>query len=669
MFETVLIANRGEIACRIIETLRRLGIRSVAVYSDADAAADHVVLADSARRLGPAPASQSYLNIDAVIAAALESGAQAIHPGYGFLAENAGFARACAAAGIVFIGPTPEAIEAMGDKITAKLTVEQRGVPTVPGVARPGLTDQELIDASPAIGYPLLIKPSAGGGGKGMHVVERESELAPAIAAARREAAAAFGDDALFIERYLSTPRHIEVQILADQHGGVIHLGERECSLQRRHQKVIEEAPSPLLDEATRAAIGEAACQTARSVDYRGAGTVEFIVEASRPDEFFFMEMNTRLQVEHPVTEAVTGLDLVEWQLRVAAGEPLPAAQDAIRFTGHAIEVRLCAEDAARGFMPQSGTLRRWQPPPGVRVEHALASGMEIPPYYDSMVAKLIAHGPTREEAARRLRRALGDLVALGVATNQAFLARCLGHPQFLAGGATTAFIAEQGQALWEDGDEARLARARAVACWLLLETACATPESAPMGDAARLAHRHPVAMRWAFDGQARQDRIRRMGPGVFELEQDGRISTLRVEDPPTRGHARFTLNDVTEAVAWEREGSHLWLHLDGTPHGAEDRSLEPALRAGPAGGDGKIRASLTGRVVAVPVAVGDAVQAGQSVLVVEAMKMEHVHAAGVGGVVAAVHAAVGEQVGAGRVVLEITPRAVTAQADQGGRP
>jgi acetyl-CoA/propionyl-CoA carboxylase biotin carboxyl carrier protein len=267
MFETVLIANRGEIACRIIETLRRLGIRSVAVYSDADAAADHVVLADSARRLGPAPASQSYLNIDAVIAAALESGAQAIHPGYGFLAENAGFARACAAAGIVFIGPTPEAIEAMGDKITAKLTVEQRGVPTVPGVARPGLTDQELIDASPAIGYPLLIKPSAGGGGKGMHVVERESELAPAIAAARREAAAAFGDDALFIERYLSTPRHIEVQILADQHGGVIHLGERECSLQRRHQKVIEEAPSPLLDEATRAAIGEAACQTARSVD------------------------------------------------------------------------------------------------------------------------------------------------------------------------------------------------------------------------------------------------------------------------------------------------------------------------------------------------------------------------------------------------------------------
>ena len=337
MFDTVLIANRGEIACRIIKTLRSMGIRSVAVYSDADAGSRHVALADVAKRIGPAPAAQSYLSIPAVIAAALETGAQAVHPGYGFLAENAEFARACEEAGIVFIGPSSRAIEVMGDKISAKTAVSERGVPTVPGIARPGLTDDELVAAAPSIGYPMLIKPSAGGGGKGMHVVAAAEELPAAIAAARREAAASFGDDALFIERYLSTPRHIEVQVLADEHGNVIHLGERECSLQRRHQKVIEEAPSPLLDEATRAAIGEAACETARSVDYRGAGTVEFIVEASKPDEFFFMEMNTRLQVEHPVTEAITGLDLVEWQIRVAGGEALPLGQEEITSTGHAI--------------------------------------------------------------------------------------------------------------------------------------------------------------------------------------------------------------------------------------------------------------------------------------------------------------------------------------------
>jgi geranyl-CoA carboxylase alpha subunit len=666
-FHTILVANRGEIALRVMRTARAMGYRTVAVHSSADARAAHVLAADRAVCIGGPLPAQSYLCAERIIEAARATGADAVHPGYGFLAENPEFAQACRAAGLVFIGPSPEAMRAMGDKAGAKRLMSEAGVPCIPGYQGADQSEQRLADEADRIGYPVLLKATAGGGGRGLRVVALAALFAPALRSARSEALHAFGDATVLLERAITGPRHVEIQVFADRHGNAVHLGERDCSVQRRHQKLVEEAPSPAVDAALRERMGATAVAAVRAIGYEGAGTLEFLLDAQ--GDFFFMEMNTRLQVEHPVTEAVTGLDLVEWQLRVAAGEPLPAAQDAIRFTGHAIEVRLCAEDAARGFMPQSGTLRRWQPPPGVRVEHALASGMEIPPYYDSMVAKLIAHGPTREEAARRLRRALGDLVALGVATNQAFLARCLGHPQFLAGGATTAFIAEQGQALWEDGDEARLARARAVACWLLLETACATPESAPMGDAARLAHRHPVAMRWAFDGQARQDRIRRMGPGVFELEQDGRISTLRVEDPPTRGHARFTLNDVTEAVAWEREGSHLWLHLDGTPHGAEDRSLEPALRAGPAGGDGKIRASLTGRVVAVPVAVGDAVQAGQSVLVVEAMKMEHVHAAGVGGVVAAVHAAVGEQVGAGRVVLEITPRAVTAQADQGGRP
>ncbi|BDN83625.1 hypothetical protein YM3MPS_38100 [Mycobacterium pseudoshottsii] len=355
MFDTVLVANRGEIAVRVIRTLRRLGIRSVAVYSDADARARHVIEADTAVRLGPAAARESYLDIGKVIDAAVRTGAQAIHPGYGFLSENAEFAAACDRAGVVFLGPPAGAIEVMGDKIAAKNAVSAFDVPVVPGIARPGLADDDLIAAADEVGYPVLVKPSAGGGGKGMRMVEEPARLREALVSARREAASAFGDDTLFLERFVLRPRHIEVQVLADTHGNVVHLGERECSLQRRHQKVIEEAPSPLLDAPTRARIGAAACNTARSVDYVGAGTVEFIVSGDRPDEFFFMEMNTRLQVEHPVTEAVTGLDLVEWQLRVAAGEKLGFAQDDIDLNGHAIEARVYAEDPARGFLPTGG--------------------------------------------------------------------------------------------------------------------------------------------------------------------------------------------------------------------------------------------------------------------------------------------------------------------------
>ncbi|WP_039801661.1 acetyl-CoA carboxylase biotin carboxylase subunit, partial [Nocardia araoensis] len=367
-FDTVLVANRGEIAVRVIRTLRALGIRSVAVYSDADADARHVHEADTAVRLGPAPARESYLAIDRVVAAAVRSGAQAVHPGYGFLSENAAFAAALAEAGIVFLGPPARAIEVMGDKITAKNTVAAFGVPVVPGIATPGLTDDELIAAAADVGYPVLVKPSAGGGGKGMRRVDDPDRLPEALRSARREAAAAFGDDTLFLERFVTRPRHIEVQILADQFGNVLHLGERECSLQRRHQKVIEEAPSPLLDAATRARIGAAACNTARSVDYVGAGTVEFIVSADRPDEFFFMEMNTRLQVEHPVTELVTGVDLVECQVRVAAGQKLAVAQDDIRMVGHAIEARVYAEDPGRGFLPTGGTVLDLDEPEGFGV-------------------------------------------------------------------------------------------------------------------------------------------------------------------------------------------------------------------------------------------------------------------------------------------------------------
>ena len=443
MFHTVLVANRGEIAVRVIRTLRALGIASVAVYSDADAGARHVREADEAIRLGPAPAAESYLHIGRILDAARQAGAQAIHPGYGFLAENAAFARACADAGLVFIGPPPAAIEAMGDKIAAKATVAAAGVPVVPGAGQRGMTEQDLLAAAPAIGFPLLIKPSAGGGGKGMRLARSPGELAGAIGGARREAQAAFGDGTLLLERFVERPRHIEIQVFADTHGHTIHLGERECSLQRRHQKIIEEAPSPLLDEARRDAMGRAAAEAARSVGYVGAGTVEFIVPGDEPDEFFFMEMNTRLQVEHPVTELVTGLDLVEWQLRVAAGEPLPLRQEEIRLTGHAAEARIYAEDPARGFLPTGGTVLALGEPAGphVRTDSGLAAGMTVTSAYDPMLAKVIAWAPDRDAALRRLDGALAATAVLGVTTNTAFLRALLSHPDVLAGRLDTGLV------------------------------------------------------------------------------------------------------------------------------------------------------------------------------------------------------------------------------------
>ena len=442
-FHTVLVANRGEIAVRVIRTLRSMGIRSVAVYSDADAGARHVTEADVAARIGPAPARDSYLNIDAVVDAARRTGAQAVHPGYGFLSENSEFAAALDAAGITFIGPPTAAIKTMGDKIAAKAAVAEFGVPVVPGIARPGLADAELVAAATEVGYPVLVKPSAGGGGKGMRVVADPADLPGALTSARRESAAAFGDDTLFLERYVLRPRHIEVQVLADGYGNVVHFGERECSLQRRHQKVIEEAPSPLLDDATRARIGAAACDTARSVDYTGAGTVEFIVSADRPDEFFFLEMNTRLQVEHPVTEMVTGWDLVEWQVRIAAGEKLPVTQDDIALHGHAIEARVYAEDPGRGFLPTGGPVLDVVEPqmPGVRVDSGLAAGMDVGSDYDPMLAKVIAHGADRAAALRLLDRALADTAVLGVVTNVEFLRFLLADPDVVAGRLDTGLL------------------------------------------------------------------------------------------------------------------------------------------------------------------------------------------------------------------------------------
>ena len=651
--DKVLIANRGEIACRIIATLRRLGIRSVAVYSDADASARHVHLADEAVRLGPAPAAQSYLDVEAILGAARRTGAQAVHPGYGFLAENAAFARACDEAGIVFIGPRPDAIQTMGDKITAKLAVQERGVPTVPGVARPGLTDDDLVAASVDVGYPLLIKPSAGGGGKGMHVVESAGELSAAIAAARREAAASFGDDTLFLERYVQSPRHIEVQVLADAHGAVVHLGERECSLQRRHQKVIEEAPSPLLDAATRARIGEAACETARSVGYLGAGTVEFIVSADRPDEFFFMEMNTRLQVEHPVTEQVTGIDLVEQQLRIASGEPLSFGQADVRLDGHSIEARVYAEDPQAGFLPTGGRIASVRHPSGegVRVDTALEDGLEVSSDYDPMLAKVIAWGPDRDEARRRLVRALDETAVFGVTTNVEFLRLLLELPAVAAGDLDTGLIARELDGLaFALTDASTWAEAA-----LLLDAAArdATPSDPwSRGDGWRFGPAAPRVYRL---------REERGGAAVVRVWGTGEGLEVAVDDGPRRRaavrpgeRAQVVLDGVARSFAalasageveLTRDGAAFRIRIADAEHGAGEAADETPHLDSP----------MPGTVVMVPVAEGDRVAAGDPVVVVEAMKMEHVVRAAVAGTVA-LGVSVGDQVSRGQTLATVTP-------------
>ncbi|WP_413542743.1 acetyl-CoA carboxylase biotin carboxylase subunit [Citricoccus nitrophenolicus] len=667
MFTTVLIANRGEIACRVIRTLRSMGIRSVAVYSDADAGARHVRLADAAVRLGPAPASQSYLDIEAVLAAARATGAEAIHPGYGFLAENAAFAQACADAGIVFIGPEAESIRVMGDKITAKNAVKARGVPTVPGIAKPGLSNGELAAAAPGIGYPMLIKPSAGGGGKGMHVVQTEDQLAGSLEAARREAAASFGDDTLFIERYVTTPRHIEVQVLADAHGNVIHLGERECSLQRRHQKVIEEAPSPLLDEATRARIGEAACETARSVGYRGAGTVEFIVPADSPDEFFFMEMNTRLQVEHPVTEEVTGVDLVEQQLRVAAGQPLELDQEDIVLNGHSIETRIYAEDPAAGFLPTGGRVEHVRHPEGegVRVDTALEDGLTVSIDYDPMIAKVITWGRDREEARARMVAALENTAVVGFTTNIEFLRALLQWPAVVAGDLDTGLIARA-----FDSIEFAVPGEREFREAALLMDAARGSSAAPWQrrDGWRLGapapRRFPLV---AADGTRRTVLLTGTvdAPAVLPAPDDGRSGALpalvkrRGQDVTVTigGVGRsFTAVVGPEGVQFTRLGA-----LFDIRRVHADHSIQGEAESNPT-----LTSPMPGTVLVTPVADGDVVAEGDAVIVVEAMKMEHVIRSTVAGTVA-LHASVGDAVSRGQALAVITPEENASTDDEEG--
>jgi acetyl-CoA/propionyl-CoA carboxylase biotin carboxyl carrier protein len=628
LFDTVLVANRGEIARRVIRTLRRLGIRSIAVYSDADADAPHVREADAAYRIGPAPAAQSYLDGAAIIAAATDAGAQAIHPGYGFLSENADFAAACAAAGIVFVGPGRRALDVMGDKIRSKAHVTASGVPVVPGIDATGLTDEEIGTAAAGVGYPLLIKPSAGGGGKGMQIVRAAAELPEALATARRVASAAFGDDTLLLERLIERPRHIEVQVMADAHGAVIHLGERECTLQRRHQKVIEEAPSPVIDAATRARLGAAACAAAASVEYRGAGTVEFLVAAERPEEFFFIEMNTRLQVEHPVTELVTGLDLVELQLRVAAGEPLGIAQEDVRLTGHAIEARVYAETPARGFLPATGPVLAWTPAPGVRTDSAVESGSTVTSDYDPMIAKVIAFRADRAAALAALDDALAHTILLGVDTNIGFLRALLADAAVQAGDLDTGLI----DRMPPFSDPAPSA--------LALEAAASAAEAAPDSSAASASPLWRSRSGWRLGAATR--------PARLHLQDDGGSI-----------HAISAAGGGSAVVRADKDGA-LWVHADGAAHRLRPVSRRDALErrladeAGPAAAaHPDLRAPMPGAVVAVHVSDGARVQAGERIVTIEAMKMEHPVTAPHDGV-ASVAVAVGEQVRRDQILARV---------------
>ncbi len=643
MFESVLIANRGEIAVRIARTLRGLGIRSVAVFSDADRHARHVADADAAVHIGPAAAAQSYLSVERIIAAAVSSGAQALHPGYGFLSENVALAAACADAGIVFVGPPVAAMEAMGDKIRAKRTVSANGVRVVPGVAGDGLSVDELIAAAHDIGFPALVKPSAGGGGKGMRLVTSAAEWPAAIASAQREARAAFGDDTLLIERYIERPRHIEVQVLADAHGNVVHLGERECSLQRRHQKVIEEAPSPFLGDVQRAALGAQAIAAAKACGYVNAGTVEFVVSGAHPDDAYFLEMNTRLQVEHPVTELVWGIDLVEQQLRIAAGERLGFTQDDLVPRGHAFEARVYAEDPAAGFLPTGGTVELLEEPVGrdhVRVDSSLRTGTVVGSDYDPMLAKVIAWGPDRDVARVRLDAALAGTTVLGLVTNISFLRELLADPGVAAGRMDTGLIDRINAARPAPAAPDSAAVAAALA---LLD---ASARSGPWGDRRgwRLSERSAIKMRLVDGGgHPVEVRLRSAGDETWEASVGEWAAHLRAEFEGPR--LRLTVEGVVERYTVAVSASRVWLGRGGA-------SLQ--FGAAPAHGPGRdataaleltVVSPMPGTVVSVDVEVGDQVEAGRTVAVVEAMKMEHTLRAGQRAIVRAVAVAAGDRV------------------------
>ena len=631
MFKSVLVANRGEIACRVFRTARRMGIRTIAVYSEADAKALHVREADEAVLIGPAPARDSYLDATKVLAAAKATGAEAIHPGYGFLSENADFAEAVMAAGLVWIGPPPAAIRAMGLKDAAKSLMIAAGVPVTPGYLGEDQSLASLQTEADAIGYPVLIKAVAGGGGKGMRKVERAEDFADGLASAQREGQASFGDPRVLIEKYITRPRHIEVQVFGDSHGSVVHLYERDCSLQRRHQKVIEEAPAPGMDAAARKAITDAAVRAARAVNYEGAGTIEFIADASeglKADRIWFMEMNTRLQVEHPVTEAVTGVDLVEWQFRVAAGEPMPLKQDEIELSGWAMEARLYAEDPANGFLPSIGRLDHFVMPEGVRVDTGVEQGGEVSQFYDPMIAKLIVHAETREEAAEDLAEAARQVEVWPVKTNAAFVMKCLEHPRFVAGDVDTGFIAAEesdlaAEPLSEMGIEDAANRLRQFA--------------SPRGDRTISPWDH-LDGAIGFRANAPDQRTQAVRvDGAHHLAQ-----LLGEDDHPM---TRLIGLSATRVIAFEN-GSAFDVSAFGRAGSGSG--------SGPAS-DGALRAPMPGKIVATPAKAGDTVTRGQPIVVLEAMKMEHALVAPFDGVVGEIGVSVGDQVAADTVLATVT--------------
>ncbi|CAD5110150.1 geranyl-CoA carboxylase subunit apha [Zestomonas carbonaria] len=654
-FTKILIANRGEIACRVIRTAHALGYRSVAVYSEADADARHVRLADEAVCIGPAPVGQSYLKLDAILNAARRTGADAIHPGYGFLSENAEFARACEATGIVFIGPSVEAIHLMGSKRLSKIAMLEAGVPCIPGYEGAEQDDETLTREAAHIGYPLMIKASAGGGGRGMRLVHDPEHLAAQLRTARSEAQNAFGSGELILEKAVIQPRHVEIQVFGDQHGNIVYLGERDCSVQRRHQKVIEEAPCPVMTPELRKAMGEAAVKAAGAVNYVGAGTVEFLLDAN--GTFYFLEMNTRLQVEHPVTELVTGQDLVAWQIRVAEGQPLPLRQEEIRLSGHAIEVRLYAEDSAHDFLPQTGEVLRWEPAllDGIRIDHGLVEGQPVTPFYDPMLAKLIAYGETRDDARRKLVRAVEDCVLLGVNGNQRFLANLLAHPGFAAGSATTAFIGEHFANDPSLTPQPPTAAELAVAAVLLYQSS-----------ALARAHQHGLAgwrnvenAPWCFilkhgeqkhavelgvtssgDQPGFTARIGETSLELTLLAADGRWATVLVDG-------------VRRSLAYHQDGERLWLYGHNGNLELLDVTHEPASGQD-AASSGTVKAPMDGAIVEVLVGEGDKVGKGQLLVVLEAMKMEHPLKAGVDGVIRRVQVSKGDQVKNRQVLVEV---------------
>ncbi|MFO7861658.1 MAG: acetyl/propionyl/methylcrotonyl-CoA carboxylase subunit alpha [Desulfosalsimonas sp.] len=662
MIHKILIANRGEIAVRIMRTCRNLGFRTVAVYSEADADALHVDAADEAVCIGGAPAAQSYLSIDNILDAAKKSQANAVHPGYGFLAENPAFVRACEAAGLVFIGPGADAMELMGSKRLSKEAMVAAGVPCIPGYHGKDQTDEVLLSEAEKISVPLMVKASAGGGGRGMRLITQTEDLAPGIQAARAEAKSTFGNDELILEKAIVEPRHIEIQVFADVHGNVIHLGERDCSVQRRHQKVVEEAPSPFVDADLREKMGGAAVNAARACNYLGAGTVEFMVDADK--NFYFLEMNTRLQVEHPVTEMITGQDLVAWQIRVACGEKLPLSQDQIKFLGHAIEVRLYAEDARRGFLPQTGPVLAWQVPEreGVRVDSGIEAGREVAAHYDPIVAKVIAWGENRDEARRRLALVLRDAVLLGFNNNKLFLARIVNHPVFAKGEATTAFIEKHFSNDISMEKNALSDKTLALAAMIFYQGRC--PQTRDAG--------------WHTPAPYRYNFVLNCDETDYSLslaKKDARFEVSMAAKDAVDAKSAEPEDDRQVTLEWVRADDHSVIYIHGgvrrkagyafcdnqlfvdagSGHFVfEDKTLHTAKSAQDAAGGGDVVSAMNGVIVEVRVSPGQRVEAGQTLLVIESMKMQHQFAAAISGTVESVAAAAGDQVKPGQLLVTV---------------